>query len=136
MNGKMAKTYKGDYVDYSLDYLNKRIYNDLPLDYLFTDEEDKYTLALSKMLAKGEIAKHIDFLRDEYYVTNFGRIINAKRIIQLTVMLVRNNYLAFTSSSRMWKLEPIMVSNGWTYNIENMLNYYESINYPIRKEKC
>lgn len=136
MNGKMAKAYKGEYVKYNLDYLNKLIYNDLSIDELFYDEEDKYKTNLIKILSKGEEAKHLPFLRDEYHITNFGRIINAKRIKELTIVLVRNEFLAFTANARLWKLEPIMLDNNWTYDMNLMLDYYKSIDYPFRKEKC
>ena len=136
MEGKMANAYKGDYVKHSVDYVNKLLYNDLPIDELFHDDDDIFEGNLKKMLYEGEVGKHISFLRDEYYITNFGRVINTKRFQELTMTLVRNKFLAFTANARRWKLGELMLDSGWKYDMTAITDYYKSIEYPFRKEKC
>ena len=136
MNGKMSQAYKGEYVDYNLDDVNNLIYNDLPIDELFYDDEEDFSKNLNKMLYKNEVAKHIPFLRDEYYATNFGRVLNLRRIKEMTVTQVREDYLAFTANKRRWRLDNLMIENKWTFDMPLIVSFYKDINYPFRKEDC
>ena len=122
------------YVDYDIDEINRLIYNDLPINY-HNEEDARLERIIKKMLMKGEYAKLItEVPTDSHWITSYGRVLNAKRTQQMTISHVRNDYLAFFVVSKRWKLQHTMERYGFKYDKEQLLQFYEDINYPIRKQ--
>ena len=124
------KNFDQEYVKYDQDELDRLIYNDLDINTLFEEKEEDYSEILQKMLYEGEVAKNMPKLPIEYYITNFGRVLNTKRVMELTVRNILDTYLTFTCRSVRWILEPIMEEAGFIYDRHKILEYYKEINYP------
>ena len=123
------------YVDYDVDDLNFKIYNDLPLDSDY-EQDIAYEERVNKLLMEGEIARLIvEIPTDTHFITSYGRVINAKRLQQMTISNVRDELLAFYCLKKRWVLEEIMESYGFNYNKDKQLEFYKSIDYPIRKQR-
>ena len=123
------------YVDYDVDDLNYRIYNDLPLDSDY-EQDIAYEKRVNKLLMEGETARLIvEIPTDTHFITSYGRVINAKRLQQMTISNVRDELLAFYCLKKRWVLEEIMESYGFNYDKDKQLEFYKSIDYPIRKQR-
>ena len=123
-----------EYIEYDLDDINYRIYNDLPLE---TDNEvDAYWNNMDKMVQKGETYRLIQALpKGHYFITSYGRVINAKMCKEMTITSTRGEYIGFTASKRKWKIEDIMNQAGLEYDEPKIIEYYKAIDYPYNPPK-
>jgi hypothetical protein len=118
-----------EYIEYDLDDINYRIYNDLPLG--TDDEVDSYWEIMDKMIQKGETYKLIPGIpTGHHFITSYGRVINAKRCYEMTITSTRGEYIAFTASKRRWKICDIMKEVGFEYDEPKILEYYKATDYP------
>ena len=118
------------YIEYDINDVNAMIYND---SYNFTfDDSKKIDWNLDKLLLKGEKAALMDTSQHYHYVTSFGRIINGKRVIQLTIQDVQDRYLRIFADQKPWKLENVMEAAGFVYDYDVIKNRYKTQNWKLR----
>ena len=123
-----------EYIEYDIDDINYRIYNDLPLE---TDNEvDEYWNNMERILQAGEKFQLIPGIPSGYhFITSYGRVINAKRCKEMTITSTRGEYIAFTASKRKWKIGDLMKDVGFEYDELKIIEYYKTINYPYNPFK-
>ena len=120
-----------EYVQYNLDELNHRIYNDLPLNNVDEEIENYYSI-MDVLVDKDEEYAVIKGLpKGCHFITSKGRVINAKRKHQMTIFPLRGDDLMFLCERSRWKILSLMTENGWKTDKLTLLSYYKKINYPI-----
>jgi hypothetical protein len=118
--GSRYQVQKNTYVTLDYDDITHRIYNNLPL---FDEEEASDLVDVSKLpLLEDEIAVNVE--TKHHYLTNLGRVYNAKskKFISATRKL---NSIYYNVSQTSVILKREMEKQGWTYNpdvIDKFLN--------------
>ena len=118
------------YLNYDIEDLNWRLYNDLPLKSY--QEKIKIDWNLKHLMYEGETYKRIKEISSGYhYITSYGRILNAKRCIEMTISSLKGKHFVFHTGQKRWKLEEIMTKYNFPYDYKELEKYYKSINYKI-----
>jgi hypothetical protein len=126
----IKKRKKVKYVEYDINYINNIIYNDL--ENPIFEETKQINWNINKVLEKGETYKSFNSNSGYHFITSFGRIINGKRLIQLTIQNVRDSFLRFFVDQNAYKLEEEMEKVGFVYDIDKIKAYYKTTNNELK----
>jgi hypothetical protein len=118
---------KTKYVEYDIEEINRRIYNDLPIKSYQDKVKQKHNL--DSLMYEDETYKLIEEIDSLcHYITSKGRIINAQRCMELTMNNVADRKWAFHADSKRWMLEDIMAQYGFEYNFNKLKEFYKQTN--------
>lgn len=121
---------KTKYINYDIDEINYKIYNDLPLKSY--QEKLKIDWNIKHLMYEGETYKRIEEINSgHHYITSNGRVINAKRCLEISINNIKDKYLAFHCEQQRWKLEELMPKYDYEYDFDKLIKYYKSINYKL-----
>lgn len=120
---------KEKFIEYDIHEVNAAIYNDQPLD-IYDDDNTEWVL--DKILEKGETAKQIDTSTLCHFVTNYGRVINAKQMKILTLQNVRDYVHAVYLDANRRRLHELMEEVGYIYDFKTIQDRYEKNNWNTR----
>ena len=118
------------YIEYDIHDINNIIYNDL--ENPIYKETKQIDWNLNKVLEKGEYAKLINSNSGCHYITSFGRVINAKRLVQLRVQNIRNSFLRYFLDQTAYRLEDTMAIAGFEYNYDEIVKYYATTQHDLK----
>ena len=122
---------KVKYIEYDIDELNHIIYNNLEIP--LVKEETKNQWFAEKMLYKGETAKLIKSGSTGYhYITDWGRVLNAKQVKELRIQDIRGRHFAFYIDGGRRLLEEIMEEEGFIYDYDKIKSKYKELNIETR----
>lgn len=129
LSRRKKKQKKGKIIPYSNEEVEYYIYNNMDLPY-YNDDNEWENYKIGRLLLDGEQAKLIDGVYSGvHYITNYGRIINAKMVRWLTVNDVRGKYLIFHCEGKRWYLKKAMNKVGYKYDYDTITKFYKKIDY-------
>ena len=79
---------------------------------------------LKSMLLEGEEYHLFDGIRDNYCITSFGRVINAKYKTQNCVYFASDKISVSIRAIKVWMADEFM-TYGWHYDIDNIKQIYD-----------
>ena len=134
LNKRAKKKKKGKLIPYDNEEVEYYIYNNLDIPYYNDDYYGKTCWSFTKLLFKDEIAKPVPKIYSgHHFITNYGRIINAKMVKWITISSIDDRYLIYHLEAKRWYLEKTMIECGWEYDMNKLIKQYKKINYPWRK---
>ena len=133
LNKRVKKKKKGKLIPYDNEEVEYYIYNNLDIPY-YNDEYNKTNWSFKKLLFEDEIAKPMPKIYSgHHFITNYGRILNAKMVKWITIHNVRDRYLIYHLEATRWYLEKTMNECGWEYDMNKLITQYKKMDYPHRK---
>ena len=117
------------FIEYDIHEVNAAIYNDQPLELY---EEDRTEWFVDKMLIEGETAKLLNTSTLCHFVTNYGRVINAKQVRVLTLQNIRGYTHAVYLDTARRRLHEVMEEVGYIYDYKTIQDKYENNNWKTR----
>ena len=133
LNQRKPKKKKDKVIPYSNEDFDYYIHNDIPLPY-YDDSNDENEWKFERLLLKGEIAKPVPNIGSGFhFITNYGRILNAKMVRWITVHNVDNRYLIYHLDSKRWYMKKAFKKCGFEYDFKKLIKRYKKIDYPCRK---
>ena len=132
LNQRKPKKKKSKVIPHDYEDLNYYIYNDLDIPY-YIDDDSENEWKLEKLLLKGEIALPApDVYSGFHFITNYGRVLNAKMVRWITINNVDNRYLIYHLDGKRWYLEKTFKQLGFKYDMKKLLQQYRKLDYPCR----
>ena len=133
LNKRAKKKKKGKLIPYDNEEVEYYIYNNLDIPY-YSDEFDGTNWSFKKLLFEDEIAKPVPKIYSgHHFITNYGRILNAKMVKWITIHNVDDRYLIYHLESKRWYLKKAMEKCGFEYDFKKLVEQYKKIDYPWRK---
>jgi hypothetical protein len=133
LNKNKKRKRKGKVIPYTYEDFNWYIHNDIPLPY-YEDGDAERDWKFDKLLEDGEKAEKIpDVYSGYHFITNFGRVLNAKMVRWMTISDVESKYLLFHVEGKRWYLKKVMEKLGWKYDYKTITEQYKKLDYPWRK---
>jgi hypothetical protein len=120
---------KEKFIEYDIHEINAAIYNDQPLNIY---EDDRTEWFVDQILEKGETAKKLDTSTLCHFITNYGRVINAKQMRVLTIQNIRDYVHAVYLDANRRRLHELMEEVGYIYDFKTIQDRYEKNNWNTR----
>ena len=135
-NQRFRKSHNDKYYNMSMADIDYYIYNDLPLPY--NEQDEVWDRNVEKLIDDGETYNNIPSKLGVHYVTSKGRIINAKKPKWMTIVYEtyaeKGTYkLFFMCERKIIPIEEIMNKYNYKFNLNDQLEYYKQVDYPIRR---
>jgi len=135
LNKRKKKIKKGKVIPYSNEDVDYYLYNNLPMPY-YDDWKLENDWKIERLLIKNEVAELVPEIYSGYhYITNFGRVLNAKMVRWISILDVDGRYLLYHLDGKRWYLKTAMEKYGWKYNYKKITKLYKKLDYPCRKVK-